>query len=992
MRCLIIRKNKTIHRDLFYLSITLSIVLIIIIIIIGIILYNYELQRAKADLYQANKINNTYISGLFQNIENSIMFLSRNCDIIDAYNKDESAVEKTLKIFRDYASINEDIACIYSAYLNGLFLINDYNPPPEFNIFERPWFISAIDSYDGISMGLPYQDAVSKKWMISTSKRIQNDKGKAIGVLAIDISLENLSHLLKNRINYKSSYSFIINDDGYIIIHHNEELIGKNIYDIRSDSKDIDYKEGREYYYYKGSRKIYIDSIIPNTGWIIVTAAETREIYRGIIYRMSIGFLVAIMMSIALLLIQNIYISTKFTKPIKHLEKTISGIINNESPDNSYYKYPDNEIGIIAENILKLTENELYKKNNELRTIMESTADGIIVMDNKGRLLYANKRFCSLWNISPDLIEEKDTYSIIYEVFYQLKYNKNHIKLIKEIHNSDATLNHFLYFRDKKIYEFYSCPIRNKEVISGRLYSFRDITDKKEAEERLKQNEKLFRTIFNLSPVGIVLSDLDTGRFLDMNMTFIKDSGYTKEALMSLTHWDITPQEYLELDHIILRSLKENGIFGPYEKEFIKEDKTHFSVLMNGIILLHPQYGEIALSIIQDVSERKGMETALRNSEEKLRTLFKSMTEIVVIHKMIYKDGKAYDFEVIDCNQAFLDSSNMPREKIIGLKGRDMYETGTSEYLDLYQEVAETQIPRKDERFFPEFQKHYLISIISPQKGYFATILTDITDRKRIEQIREEKNKELEQFLYITSHDLKSPIVNIEGFSKRIEKLNNKLQIFIEEKGYDDIREIINKEIPKSLNFIDLSIQKLNSMIEGLLTVSRTGREPLKAEKLNMKKTLSDIKNILKFELERINAELIIDDVNHNCYGDKKQINQLFSNIILNSIKYRDEKRKLIINIKSNIIEKKVIYAVSDTGTGIPKKFHKKIFEIFFRIASGADYASSGHGLGLSIVSKIIERHNGRIWLISKENEGTTFFIELFHKPYDNSHMENCKR
>ena len=139
----------------------------------------------------------------------------------------------------------------------------------------------------------------------------------------------------------------------------------------------------------------------------------------------------------------------------------------------------------------------------------------------------------------------------------------------------------------------------------------KDISDNKKHEQDLLLSEQRFRSLFELSQVGIALNDLVTGQFLEVNPAFLAFVGYEREELLALNYWEITPKEYEAQEQAQLQQLEATGHYGPYEKEYIRKEGARFPVLLNGVKLVEPSGLDVIWSIVQDISERKRIEQDL---------------------------------------------------------------------------------------------------------------------------------------------------------------------------------------------------------------------------------------------------------------------------------------------------------------------------------------------------------------------------------------------
>jgi PAS domain S-box-containing protein len=381
-------------------------------------------------------------------------------------------------------------------------------------------------------------------------------------------------------------------------------------------------------------------------------------------------------------------------------------------------------------------------------------------------------------------------------------------------------------------------------------------------------------------------------------------------------------------------------------------------------------------------------QTALADSEERLRAILETAVEGII---------------TID-ERGMIESMNRAAEKAFGYQAREVigknvnvlmpspYREEHDGYLANYRRTGHARIigigrevvaRRKDGTTFPIDLS--VSEVRLADRRLFTGFIRDITERKRAEerlaalaQTLAEKNKELETIVYVASHDLRSPLVNIQGFSKELaracEQLRSRLLPNAGRPADDAERDrLLADDIPEALEYIQAGVAKIDLLLAGFLRYSRLGRAALKLEPLDMNAMLARIVSAMEFQIQRAGAKLEIG-VLPGCLGDETQINQVFSNLLDNAVKYLDPKRPVVISVSGRVEDGLAVYTVRDNGIGVAPEHQEKIFEIFHRLNPSH---SDGEGLGLTIAQRILERHNGKIRVESKAGIGTAFFVSL---------------
>jgi signal transduction histidine kinase len=242
----------------------------------------------------------------------------------------------------------------------------------------------------------------------------------------------------------------------------------------------------------------------------------------------------------------------------------------------------------------------------------------------------------------------------------------------------------------------------------------------------------------------------------------------------------------------------------------------------------------------------------------------------------------------------------------------------------------------------------------------------------------EQSNQQLQDFAYVVSHDLRAPLVNIQGFGKELAMSCERLRSVLAEtqtlRGESsEVSTILDEDIPESLQFISSSSAKMDSLLSGILQLSRAGRARLSIRRLDMNHMLSEIVASLQCIIDEAVAAVRVDNL-PPCRGDETQIGQVFTNLLGNALKYLDPNRPGMIRISGEVQARVVVYRVEDNGIGIPAEHQDAIYELFHRLDV---HRGTGEGIGLAIVRRIIDRHGGKIWVESEPGKGSTFCVSL---------------
>ena len=267
--------------------------------------------------------------------------------------------------------------------------------------------------------------------------------------------------------------------------------------------------------------------------------------------------------------------------------------------------------------------------------------------------------------------------------------------------------------------------------------------------------------------------------------------------------------------------------------------------------------------------------------------------------------------------------------------------------------------------------------------------LSDITARKQAELQKsahiaalEEKDRELENFLYAVTHDLRNPLTNIQGYSGLLGKYLKELQAAmaqaappeeLKQKAY----KLITENVPEALGYITGGTLKMGQLLAALLKVARVGRLEMIPALLDMNAVVKSVADTFAFELERTDGAVTIGPL-PPCTADATAISQVFANLISNAIKYRDPARKLEVTVTGRLKDPAIaLYTVHNNGLSIPAADLTRIWDIFYSGGAQNPAVEKGEGIGLSVAKRIVSLSGGNIHAESKEGAGVKFLIEL---------------
>ena len=481
---MLFKRRLSVKKEIFYLSLlSFAIILLVFGILFAKSLFDISKESARRSILETNRQISVFAGGFFSEITNTLNMLAMHDDIRFFSRNDDEAYRRALALYQNILKSNKNILYVYSGYPDKYLLINDYTPPEWFDPTERPWYLSALQAMPGIATGVPYHEANSGEWVIAPSKALIDRHGNVSGVVSIDISLESITRLLRERYLYETQVSYAVGNGGLILIHPDEDRIGKTV--PRSVQNKITGIRGA-FEYEDDCDKLWAHyDTIESNGWIFITEVAQKEILAPILSRIFFYILFIFGVSCLLGVLQSRFLGRRFAAPLIDLGERVAAITAGRPRRETTYGYSNSEIAAIAENIEHLAETSFSRKAMELKVIIESTQDGILVVNQFRKVIYINSRFRQMWHLGQEAREGANEAKLLQSIRDQLADPGGFMETVEALYASDHKALKSVEFRDGRIYEVFTAPLISDAQVVGRIWSFRDITERKNMENEL---------------------------------------------------------------------------------------------------------------------------------------------------------------------------------------------------------------------------------------------------------------------------------------------------------------------------------------------------------------------------------------------------------------------------------------------------------------------------------------------------------------------------
>ena len=621
------------------------------------------------------------------------------------------------------------------------------------------------------------------------------------------------------------------------------------------------------------------------------------------------------------------------------------------------------------------------KEIADLKTALDEHAI-VAITDPQGRITYVNDKFCAISKYAREELLGQD-HRLINSGFHPTEFIRDlwttitHGKVWKGEIKNKAKDGSF-YWVDTTIVPFLDEQGKPRQYVAIRA----DITERKRTENQLKTS---FKEVGDLKAAldehAIVAITDPQGRITYVNDKFCAISKYAREELLGQDHRLINsgfhPTEFI-------RDLWTTITHGKAWKGEIKnkaKDGSFYWVDTTIVPFLNEsgkprQY----VAIRADITERKRTEHQLKTSFKEIGDLKTALDEHAIV-AITDPQGK-----ITYVNEKFCAISKYARKELLGQDHR-LINSGfhPTEFIrDLWTTITHGKVWKgeiknkaKDGTFY--WVDTTIVPFLNEQgkQRQYVAIRADITERKRVEEeVRqlnadlerrvhartrelEAANQELEAFSYSVSHDLRAPLRGMDGYVRMLK---------------EDYADRLDAEGNRLLDVVSSEARRMGQLIDDLLAFSRLGRRQMECRPVDLTDLAHNVFERLTVAAPDPPVRLELKPL-PPALGDQAMLRQVFANLIGNALKFTRHQPAPVVEVGGSIRDGELTCYVKDNGIGFDEQYRHKLFGVFQRLHSEAEF--EGTGVGLALVQRIIQRHGGRVWAEGKLNRGAVFYFTL---------------
>ncbi len=616
---------------------------------------------------------------------------------------------------------------------------------------------------------------------------------------------------------------------------------------------------------------------------------------------------------------------------------------------------------------LAIQESEAFH-----RAVYDNSLNAVLITDNSGKLYSFNNAASEMLGFKEEALSQMRIFDLPITSPSEKKSWFNEI-LRKGKEVGELTIS--LPEQEERIAEYYAVQVWE----DFNMFVLVDITQRKKIEETLKDREERFRTIFN-QQFQIMLLLSPEGRVIEINDLPLKITGSLYEDIIGTYIWESPAWTGLPEWQAIIKDqvLKAGQIHEPLLVEdayMTGEGEMHWTDA--AYTAIRNEKGEVKYILVQasDITERKQTLAKLSQTQQELSELTNRFQISTRAAKIGIWDWKVQE-DVLIWDETMLEIYGLSGNSLSPqIKDWQQYlhpeDVGLFQEMPLWNSIGQKELLNNEFRIIrADGAIRNIKAVGSVQRDSEGQVIRiigtnwDITQEKEAEQERirsrqlEARNKELEQFAYVASHDLQEPLRTVISF---VGLLKRGYQDKLDDRGHEYLKFVVDASV------------RMSQLIKGLLEYSRIGTNR-QLSQVNISDLIQNIFDDLSAQINQTQAQISLDTM-PQITGYQTELRLLFQNLISNAVKFRKTDQPPIIHIGVKEEKNDWLFTVSDQGIGIDPVYREQIFSLFQRLHGTEKY--EGTGIGLAHCHKIVDLHGGKIWVESKLHKGSTFFFTI---------------
>ncbi|WMW22565.1 PAS domain S-box protein [Methanolobus mangrovi] len=659
--------------------------------------------------------------------------------------------------------------------------------------------------------------------------------------------------------------------------------------------------------------------------------------------------------------VSTVFLENSILSRLSFLTRDVDAAKKDYSSSGKISVSGNDDISSLGSSINHLMER-LDERENLLSSIIESSSEGVIVIDENYRITHFNSKFIRIWDIPEQILTEMDGLKLLDHLKDRMVDHEDMLERLRKNHMSAKRTFSIAEFRDNTFFEVSSFPLVQDEEVVGRILSFRDISERKMAEDFLQEKDHRYRLLFEHSNDAIFI--IKDEIIQDLSNKACKLICESDDEIIGKSILDLVIEDKQHSIHELIKSALIDS-FSKREVEVKKPDGTFMDVEITATVV--DTENNLIQLIIRDITERKEIERLEQENKERMSLILDNINCGVIV-------VDAYSHEIVDINPTALDIVGFKKEDVLGRVCHNFLcpaEKGNCPITDLNKVIdrSEKVVMRSDGTQVPILKSVEIVEL-----GVHKLFIESFFDISKIKETENElldqkvhaetANRAKSEFLATMSHELRTPLNSVIGFSDLLLDGN-----------FGDL----NEKQSRFMSNISTSGKHLLNLINDILDISKieAGKMELFYEIFDFADMISDIHLMMKplAAKKDILLDFEVEPKNILINADRSKLKQVLYNIIGNAIKFSPENGKVQVDVstKDNMLN----VSIKDSGIGISRDDQVKLFQPFVQIDSAINRKYEGTGLGLALVKNLLELHGGSIGVESELGEGSTFFFSV---------------